>query len=134
MSRPALPPARAVVYWSAIAVSVLLTGWALRALRAPSPPLFAGVVIGLVAAVSLPSPRALPGSMRMLSLALVGVGAGALVDRTVLAEAARRPLAILAGVVGPSRSRWSPARYSGCRATSTVRPRCWPRSQAGHPA
>jgi membrane AbrB-like protein len=62
--------------------------------------MFAGVITGLVAAVSVATPRPFPNGVRKLSLALVGVGAGAMVDRGVLAEAAQRPLAMVAGVAG----------------------------------
>lgn len=66
----------------------------------PSPSLFAGVGVGIAAAVGSRHSRPLPSWARQLSLAAVGVGAGALVDRDVLVELSQRPISVVGGVLG----------------------------------
>ncbi|UKA64394.1 AbrB family transcriptional regulator [Arthrobacter sp. FW306-04-A] len=89
-----------LLYWLAIAASIVFLAWILSIVQAPSPPLFAGLITGVFAAVGLRTPKPFPRGLRKLSLALVGVGAGAMVDRAVVAEVVQRPLVMLAGVAG----------------------------------
>ncbi len=77
-----------------VLVTVLLEQLAL-----PSPALFGGLVAGLVRALAIPAPVAVPAPVSTAALAVVGVAIGALVDPATLREVAGAWLPVLLVVV-----------------------------------
>lgn len=89
-----------VKFWVAVLGALLLFALALRAVGVPSSPLFAGVLAGTFGAIVLtPVHRPFPRAAHQVSLALVGVGAGSLLDRAVVLNVAEQPTMIVLGVV-----------------------------------
>jgi membrane AbrB-like protein len=66
---------------------------------APSPYLFAGVIVGALCSVRVPNPPPLPEQVRNIGLAVLGVAAGAGIGRPVLRTVLDQPAAVLGGVV-----------------------------------
>ena len=90
----------AVRFWVAVLGSLLVFALVFGGLGVPSSPLLAGVLAGVLGAILLaPVHRSLPRAAHQVSLALVGVGAGSLLDRGVVANLAEQPTMILLGVV-----------------------------------
>ena len=84
--------------WLLAFTSYVVTILALTALGAPSPPLFAAIVAGCLAARRLPDPPELPRPMRDLGMGVVGAAAGANVDSDVLDTIVDQPVAVVGGV------------------------------------
>ena len=89
----------ALRFWSAVVLIYAVVATILALLRLPSPFLFAGVVAGAVGALRLPQPRPLPGRVREVGLATIGVAAGSAISREVVETILSSPLAILGGVI-----------------------------------
>src|SRR5258705_7981050 len=89
----------ALRFWSAVVLIYAVVATILALLRLPSPFLFAGVVPGAVGALRLPQPRPLPGRVREVGLATIGVAAGSAISREVVETILSSPLAILGGVI-----------------------------------
>jgi membrane AbrB-like protein len=66
----------------------------------PSPALFGGLVAGLVRALAVPAPAAVPERASTVAFAVVGVTIGALVDLDTLRQVASEWLAVLLVTVG----------------------------------
>jgi membrane AbrB-like protein len=85
----------ALVVAGAVAAGLLLGGLGL-----PSPALFGGLLAGLVRALSLPAPIAVPFRATTAAQAVVGVSMGALVDLDTLRAVAANWLAVLLVTLG----------------------------------
>jgi uncharacterized protein len=88
-----------VRFWAMIVLLYAAITALLVLAHAPSPYLFAGVVAGALCAVRLSDPQPLPGRVRQVGLAIIGVGAGARIDLPVLRTIAQQPVSILGAVV-----------------------------------
>src|SRR5258706_5077882 len=88
----------ALRFWCTLAPIYAVVATIFTLLRAPSPFLFAGVFAGAVGALRLRQPQILPGAIRDVGLAAVGVAAGAAIDRHVIDVVVASPLTILGGV------------------------------------
>lgn len=90
---------RSVVPWiqaaALYAAAALLLWWA----GAPSPPLFAALVAGVVLALRAPAPPRVPDGVRAVGMAIVGTAAGANIDTAVLRTVAAQPFAVVGGVL-----------------------------------
>lgn len=80
-------------FWALVVISFGITATALDVARVPSPSLLAGVVAGLGCALFVPRPQKLPRFADHLSLAIVGVVAGSMLDRSVVDFVLRQPAA-----------------------------------------
>ncbi|MGJ0183771.1 AbrB family transcriptional regulator [Corynebacterium glyciniphilum] len=72
----------------------------LTVISAPSPYLLAGVIAGATLVLSRPTSRPFPEPARHFSLAVVGLGAGAMIQPDVVSEVLSRPGIILGASVG----------------------------------
>jgi len=88
------------LFWLVVAATGGVLIPLLTAAGTPSPYLFAGLIGGAVGpAVYRREPRPFPERARLLALALVGVGAGSMINRGVIHSVGRQPLVLGAGVV-----------------------------------
>jgi membrane AbrB-like protein len=72
---------------------------ALYLLHSPSPVLIGGLVGGAAFSLLFRAPLAFPDSARHVGMAIIGVGAGTLVDPGVVSVFARSPVEVIAGVL-----------------------------------
>jgi uncharacterized protein len=91
-SRSAVPWLQAAAVYVA---AVLVLWWA----GAPTPPLFAALVAGVVLALRSPVPPRVPNGARAVGMAIVGTAAGANIDTAVLRTVAAQPVAVVGGVL-----------------------------------
>lgn len=86
-------------FWLIVAGTFAVTTVALVFVGAPSPYLFAGVLAGGVCALSVRSPRKMPDTFRGVTLGIIGVQAGSMIDSSVVATLAAHPLVTLGSAV-----------------------------------
>lgn len=72
----------------------------LYVLAAPSPPLLSGVMAGAFGALRWAPKTPFPVGLRHIGLAIIGVGAGSLLDPDVVETVTDSPVIVIAGVVG----------------------------------
>jgi membrane AbrB-like protein len=85
---------------AAVVVVAAALALLLATLHLPSPALFGGLVVGLVRALTVPRPAAVPARANMAAQAVVGVAMGALVDLGTLRAVASNWLPVLLVTVG----------------------------------
>lgn len=91
---------RRVLDGALVVAGAVAAGLLLGVLGLPSPALFGGLLAGLVRALSLPSPIAVPLRATTAAQAVVGVAMGALVDLATLRALATNWLAVLLVTLG----------------------------------
>jgi len=82
-------------FWLIVAGTFAVTTAVLVFVGAPSPYLFAGVLAGGLCALSVRSPRKMPDTFRGVTLGIIGVQAGSMIDSSVVATLAAHPVATL---------------------------------------
>lgn len=86
--------------WAILAVVFVLITIPLTAAGAPSPHLFAGVAAGAVCALGRPSAQlTMSAFARGLALGIIGVQAGSMIDKTVVATIVDKPLITVGAAV-----------------------------------
>jgi uncharacterized protein len=91
---------RQVLDGAAVVAGAVVLTLVLDRLGLPSPALFGGLLAGLVRALAVPAPVAVPTSVSNAALAVVGVAIGALVDPDTLRQVAGDWLPVLLVVIG----------------------------------
>jgi membrane AbrB-like protein len=108
---------RAGVAWAALAAATVAVGWTLGALGLPSPYLFAGLLLGLGAAIVRPDRLAVSAPVFAGAQAVTGVTLGAYLQSSALSAVGRAWLpVVLASVAtlllslaaGAALARWTP--------------------------
>jgi uncharacterized protein len=90
--------ARTLRLSASFVVLVVVATASLYLIQAPSPFLLGGLIGGAVFSLVGRSPWTFPDPARHLGIALIGVGAGALIDSGVIRRIAGSPVEILGGV------------------------------------
>jgi len=99
-SRGDAPRSGVLRFWTALAVAYGVVAGLFAWLSLPSPYLFAGVVAGAVCTLRLPYPQPFPRRVRQVGLAVIGVAAGSAIDSHVLRTVLDQPVAILVAIAG----------------------------------
>jgi uncharacterized protein len=90
---------RPLRFWMAVALIYLVVAALLTALDAPSAHLLAGLAAGAVCAMGTDYPLPAPSMVRRLSMGIVGVKAGSMIDFQVLHMVVQEPMLTLGGSV-----------------------------------
>lgn len=105
--------------WAVLAGVMTVVSWLFTVLNVPAAFIFAGLIAGIVCALGIAEDRVpvLPRPVRPLSMGIVGVGAGSMLDAEVLGTLGRQSPAVLSAVFATiivslgigQLLRWSPA-------------------------
>lgn len=90
---------RSIRFWLKVFAAFALTTTILVAIGAPSPFLFGGVVAGGFCALTSRSAHRMPDRFRGLTLGIIGVQAGSMIDSSVVATLADQPIVTLGSAV-----------------------------------